>query len=254
MTSTATKPSASGSAAAASEPKTSRRMSRTSGNPAVSALARSSFESSCIAAQSAPWPTSEVVTPSRAPSPAPRFSRRSTARSVAASSSTATRSGTTTVPPAAARRSASARVAAGSATPSTGATPSPTRATAARSCAGVAPGSGISTAASCARGTPGKPVERLVDGGRRRAGDAEAAAREVLGLAGGERERGEQDRPPTRSGRAAGGGGGGGRGGASRSARGGRSLGRRKLAGWPAKVHDMRRCAPVAPGERQRRH
>ena len=158
MTSTATKPSASGSAAAASEPKTSSRMIRTSGNPAVSALARSSFESSCIAAHSAPWPTSDVVTPSRAPSPAPRFSRRSTARSVAASSSTATRSGTTTVPPAAARRSASARVAAGSATPSTGSTPSPTRATAARSCAGVAPGSGISTAASCARGTPGKPV------------------------------------------------------------------------------------------------
>ena len=80
--------------------------------------------------------------------------------------------------------------------------------------------------------------QRLVDGGRRRAGDAEAAAREVLGLAGGERERGEQDHrpsdqdePPAAAEEAV-----------EAEHRGlhgvGRPWGRRKLAGWPAKVHD----------------
>ena len=57
VTSTETKPSASGSAAAASEPNTSSRISRTIGKPAVSALARSSLDNSCMAPHSAPWPT-----------------------------------------------------------------------------------------------------------------------------------------------------------------------------------------------------
>ena len=193
MTSTATKPSASGSAAAASEPKTSSRMSRTSGKPAVSALARSSLESSCIAAHSAPWPTSEVVTPSRAPSPAPRFSRRSTARSVAASSSTATRSGTTTVPPAAARRSASRAGGGGErdarrrarrrrrpARPRRGAAPASRRAPASaprRAARAARPGSrssASSTAADAEPGTPKPPLERCSDW---RAANGSAASR-----------------------------------------------------------------------------
>ena len=51
VTITLTKPSASGSAAAASEPKTTSRIIATIGKPLASALARSSLESSCIPAQ-----------------------------------------------------------------------------------------------------------------------------------------------------------------------------------------------------------
>ena len=51
VTITLTKPRVSGSAAAASEPKTTSRISATIGKPPPSALARSSLESSCIPAQ-----------------------------------------------------------------------------------------------------------------------------------------------------------------------------------------------------------
>ena len=54
---TLAKPSASGSAAAASEPKTASRISSTIGKPVVSAEARSSLVRSCMPAQSACWPT-----------------------------------------------------------------------------------------------------------------------------------------------------------------------------------------------------
>jgi hypothetical protein len=54
---TLAKPSASGSAAAANEPKTASRISSTIGKPALSAAARSSLVRSCMPAQSACWPT-----------------------------------------------------------------------------------------------------------------------------------------------------------------------------------------------------
>jgi hypothetical protein len=57
VTTTLAAPSASGRAAAASEPNTMRRISRTTGKPVVSAASRSSFERSCMPAQSACWPT-----------------------------------------------------------------------------------------------------------------------------------------------------------------------------------------------------
>jgi hypothetical protein len=50
-------PSASGSAAAASEPKTASRITSTTGKPIFSALSRSSLVRSCMPAQSACWPT-----------------------------------------------------------------------------------------------------------------------------------------------------------------------------------------------------
>ena len=57
MTSTLTKPSASGSAAAASEPKTISRIRATIGKPLPSAWERSFLEISCIPAQIVGWPT-----------------------------------------------------------------------------------------------------------------------------------------------------------------------------------------------------
>ena len=57
VTTTLTKPSASGSAAAASEPNTASRISSTIGKPVASAASRSSFESSCMPAHRACWPT-----------------------------------------------------------------------------------------------------------------------------------------------------------------------------------------------------
>ena len=171
-------------------------MIRTSGKPAVSALARSSFESSCIAAHSAPWPTSDVVTPSRAPSPAPRFSRRSTARSVAASSSTATRSGTTHRPAGGGPPVGLGAGGGGERDARDGldavADPRDRGAELRRRRAGLRHQHRGELRARHAR----EAGQRFVDRGRRRAGDPEAAAREVLGLAGGERERGEQDHRP----------------------------------------------------------
>ena len=70
------------------------------------------------------------------------------------------------------------------------------------------PARAISTAASCAPARRRSPPAPL-DGDRLRAGHVEAAARQVLGLARGERQRGEQDQRPRRSGRAGGGGGAG---------------------------------------------
>ena len=156
VTSTEPMPSASGSIAAANEPKTASRISRTIGNPADSAFARSSFDRSCIAAHSAPWPTRWVATPARGPSATASRSRRSAATAVASSSSTSAASGTSTVLPAAAWLSACSRAAGASETPPTGPAAAATRSTAARSCCSDAPSSGISTAASCARWTPGK--------------------------------------------------------------------------------------------------
>ena len=172
VTSTETKPSASGSAAAASEPKTSSRISSTIGKPADSALARSSLESSCIAAHSAPWPTKWVATPSRGAvgdaepvaqvggdvgrvvlvdrrrAAGRRPSRRRAARSAPARG-----------PPA------------GSETPSTGPAAAATRVDrGARAAPRVAPGCGIEHRGELrAAATPGKPLERAVDGGRLRA-------------------------------------------------------------------------------------
>ena len=56
VTITLTKPSASGSTAAASEPKTTSRIRATIGKPPASASARSFLESSCIPAQTVAWP------------------------------------------------------------------------------------------------------------------------------------------------------------------------------------------------------
>jgi len=56
VTSTLTKPSASGSAAAASEPKSISRIRAAIGKPLPSALERSSLEISCSPAQIVGWP------------------------------------------------------------------------------------------------------------------------------------------------------------------------------------------------------
>ena len=63
VTNTLAKPSASGSDAAASEPNTASRIRNTIGNPVVSAASRSSFDSSCMPAQSACCPTRCGSTP-----------------------------------------------------------------------------------------------------------------------------------------------------------------------------------------------
>ncbi len=81
VTITATKPSASGNAAAASEPNAAIRISATIGNPVISALSRSSLESSCSPAQAVGWPTRYGVTPSTV-SPGAMSSRSSTAASI----------------------------------------------------------------------------------------------------------------------------------------------------------------------------
>jgi hypothetical protein len=64
VTVTATAPSARGSEAAASDPKTAIRIRATIGNPSPSAVARSSLETSESAAHIAGWPTRYGVTPS----------------------------------------------------------------------------------------------------------------------------------------------------------------------------------------------
>ena len=72
---TDTTPSASGSAAAASEPKTSSSTISTIGSPMNSACSRSCLESSCMPAQSAPWPTRCTGTDASSWSSMPRLSR-----------------------------------------------------------------------------------------------------------------------------------------------------------------------------------
>ena len=158
VTSTETKPSASGSVAAASEPKTASRISSTIGKPADSAFARSSLERSCIAAHSAPWPTKWVATPSCGPSATASSLRRSTATAVASSSSTARRAGR---PPCRPRPRPAPRAARGARRRARRRRPAPAARRAARSrrrscCAASRPRCGISTAASWARWTPGK--------------------------------------------------------------------------------------------------
>ena len=197
MTSTETKPSASGSAAAASEPKTNSRMISTTGKPADSALARSSLESSCIPAHSAPWPTRCVVTPSRRavadPQPVAQVdghlggavlvdlgAQRDDDRAAAARP---------------ARRPARARRPAID-TPSTGPAAAATRSTAAVSCSGAGARRGDEHGGELGPGDAREAVERAGDLRRLRAGDVEAAAGEVLGLAGGERDGRDEDGGP----------------------------------------------------------
>src|SRR5215211_8435961 len=98
VTATLAKPSASGSAAAASEPNTAR----TIGKPVVSAAARSSLARSCMPAQRACWPTRWGSTPSPLAPPPSRSSRMWTARSAVSSSVPEVRSGRTTIEPSAA--------------------------------------------------------------------------------------------------------------------------------------------------------
>ena len=81
VTITATKPSASGSDAAASEPKTASRISATIGKPITSAFSRSSLESSCRPAHAAGWPIEVRGDAVRRPRRAAISSRRSVAAS-----------------------------------------------------------------------------------------------------------------------------------------------------------------------------
>ena len=94
---TATKPSTSGSAAAATEPKIASSTISTIGNPLVSAFWRSDLETSCIAAQSACCPTTCTGTAACAWPSTSRFLRRSTAASIALSALPLITSGINTV-------------------------------------------------------------------------------------------------------------------------------------------------------------
>ncbi len=99
VTRTETNPSTSGSAAAASEPKTNSKISATIEKPTLSAVCGSLLEISCSPAHSAPWPMRCVVT---APSetagvPISSCARRSLAMSTASYSLPSTVSGMTTV-------------------------------------------------------------------------------------------------------------------------------------------------------------
>ena len=193
---TEAKPSASGSAAAASDPNTASRISSTIGKPVTSAFSRSSLARSCMPAHSASWPTVYSSTPSRAPSPTSSSSRRSTARSLAWSWSAWTVSGTVTTGARAARRLAAAaarrgqlgvRQLGGDAVDAVhgGAHLGVGRARAARHDHGQGVGLGAVELGQAA-------VHRL--GVRARHG--EAAAGQVLGLAHGQRRGGHQEHHP----------------------------------------------------------
>ena len=95
VTVTAATPSASGSAAAASEPNTASRMSSTSGRPTNSASSRSFLDSSCMPAHRPPWPTmcSGTAAPS---SPMSRLTRIWDASSTLSSRLAVTTSGMST--------------------------------------------------------------------------------------------------------------------------------------------------------------
>ena len=193
---TEAKPSASGSAAAASEPNTASRISSTIGKPVTSAFSRSSLARSCMPAQSASWPTVYSSTPPRAPSPTFSSSRRSTARSLAWSWVASTASGTVTTVARPARRLATAAARGDSSAWGSSAAARSMRSTAAR------------TSASLGAGAPGDDHgERVglgavelrqsaVDRFRVRAGHGEAAAGQVLGLLHRQRRGGHQQHHP----------------------------------------------------------
>ncbi len=146
VTMTLTKPSVSGSTAAASEPKTTSRIRATIGKPPASALARSSFESSCIPAQTVGCPARYVVTPPLA-MPGSRASRRSTAGSISSSGATALASGKRVRSLRCSCSSPRRATAGGRETPSTSAASRWTRSTAAARSEALAPGSARSSTA-----------------------------------------------------------------------------------------------------------
>ena len=151
---TLAKPSSSGSAAAASEPKTPSRISSTIGKPVASAVSRSSLLRSCMPAQSAVWPTRYGFTSSTAA--VPRSSRRSTARSAISSASPSRRSGSTRIVSRPASRLAAAAAAGVSVACGRSAAIAATRSTWPRRPAGVAPGWRASTTARLWRCAPSK--------------------------------------------------------------------------------------------------
>ncbi len=151
-------PSTSGSAAAASEPKTASRISSTIGNPTCSADARSFFARSCIPAHSACWPTRWISTPSLAvpPDPMPSSFRRLEAASAASSWVPLSWSGRTVIGASAACFEAAAAARGSSATFFTRSVPRRTRAMVASTPALVLPGRRARTTASCERWAPSK--------------------------------------------------------------------------------------------------
>ena len=193
---TLAKPSASGSAAAASEPNTASRITSTIGKPIFSALSRSSFVRSCMPAQSACWPTRCGSTPPR--TSVPSSSWKSTAMSAVWFWSPSTSSGTTVIEADSAPRFAAAAARSLSATWGSSSAMRPTRSTSAPTVAASAPGLRASTTARCSRWAPSKRSMFVFHDLRLRARHLEAAAREVLGLAGGEREGGEDQQHPDR--------------------------------------------------------
>ena len=157
---TEAKPSASGSAAAASDPNTASRISSTIGKPVTSAFSRSSLARSCMPAHRASWPTVYSSTPSRAPSPTSSSSRRSTARSLAWSWSASTVSGSVTTGDRAAWRLARAAARGESSACGSSAATRSTRSTAARTSASDAPGRRATITArlwDCARSNSARP-------------------------------------------------------------------------------------------------
>src|SRR3954447_5922460 len=153
---TLAKPSASGSAAAASEPKTASRMIATIGKPARSACDKSSFERSCMPAHSACWPTRWMSPRPRRSPPLPRSNsrRRSTAALAASSCLPATWSGTTVIGALPALRAAPAAALLESVTWLTLPVAPCTWSIAARTSASVAPGLRATTTARASRCAP----------------------------------------------------------------------------------------------------
>ena len=198
---TLAKPSASGSAAAASEPNTASRISSTIGKPTCSADARSFLARSCMPAQSACWPTRWISTPASLwrPPPMPSSRRRSEAASAASSWVPLSWSGDDSDRRVGRRAWSGGR---GGLRVERDVLDAVGAAADARD-RGVDVGAG---AAGAAREHDGElRALRAVEVGeaaldRRRAGarHLEAAARQVLGLACGERERGEQEHEPGR--------------------------------------------------------
>ncbi len=149
-------PSASGSAAAASEPNTASRISRTIGKPIFSALSRSSLVRSCMPAQSACWPTRWGSTP---PCEAvPNSSRKSTARSATWSGSPSTASGTTVIEADSASRFAAAAALEVTSACGIRSAIRATRSTSARTAAALEPSRRASTTARWSRCAPSKRV------------------------------------------------------------------------------------------------
>ncbi len=191
---TLAKPSASGSVAAASDPKTASRITRTIGKPIFSALSRSSFVRSCMPAQSACWPTRYGSTPPRAE--VPSSSLKSTAMFAVSSRSPSTFSGTTVIEADAASRFAAAAARGASSTLGSRSAMRPARSTWARTAAGSALGAPREDDRELIALSALEAGDVLGDHLRLRAGHLEPSAREVLRLAGGEWERREDHQQP----------------------------------------------------------